>query len=65
MPVEVHLGRPNIPATVNAAFLDADLSDPVNVWTAGPASMNLAVHVAISALPLRANAHVLTTTYTV
>jgi hypothetical protein len=63
--VEVHLGRPDIAGIVAAAFRGADLSEAVNVWTAGPASMNLAVHVATSALPLRANVHVLDATYAI
>ena len=61
----MRVGCVDVAATVAEAFKGVPLQEAVNVWAAGPASMNLAVQVAISALPLSTNVHVLTTSYTV
>ena len=64
-PIEVHVGRPDVAATVSAALEGGDPQGAVNVWAAGPASLNLAVQVATSALPLRTNVLVLAASYAV
>lgn len=62
-PIEVFLGHLDVPSTVDAAVYGALDGEPVHIWAAGPERMNLAVHEATSALPMRANVHVLNATY--